>query len=115
MPSQLRRMLRQQGRDLHADFLQLLPYQLPPVRIQRWSWRRIALTVATLCALLLVAPGSPPTCSRRRCEPPRRSAPAPSLLAAGVLAGCGDDSRRGDHRRAAVPGQRRTTPATAWS
>jgi len=53
MPSQLRRMLRQQGRDLHADFLALLPYQLPPVRIQRWSWRRIALTVATLVAALL--------------------------------------------------------------
>jgi membrane-associated phospholipid phosphatase/tRNA A-37 threonylcarbamoyl transferase component Bud32 len=55
MPSQLRRMLRQQGRDLHADFLALLPYQLPPVRIQRWSWRRIALTVATLVAALLCA------------------------------------------------------------
>jgi tRNA A-37 threonylcarbamoyl transferase component Bud32 len=35
MPTQLRRMLRQQGRDLHADFLRLLPYRLPPVRIQR--------------------------------------------------------------------------------
>jgi membrane-associated phospholipid phosphatase/tRNA A-37 threonylcarbamoyl transferase component Bud32 len=55
MPSQLRRMLRQQGRDLHADFVALLPYQLPPVRIQRWSWRRIALTVATLLAALACA------------------------------------------------------------
>ena len=45
MPSQLRRMLRQQGRDLHAEFLELLPYRLPPVRIQRWSWRRVALTI----------------------------------------------------------------------
>jgi membrane-associated phospholipid phosphatase/tRNA A-37 threonylcarbamoyl transferase component Bud32 len=53
MPSQLRRLLRQQGRDLHADFVKLLPYQLPPVRIQRWSWRRIALTGATLLMLLL--------------------------------------------------------------
>jgi serine/threonine protein kinase len=53
MPSQLRRLLRQQGRDLHASFLQLLPYRLPPVRIQRWSWRRVALTVATLGALAL--------------------------------------------------------------
>ncbi|MCW2635103.1 MAG: rane protein of unknown function, putative kinase domain [Blastococcus sp.] len=48
MPSQLRRMLRQQGRDLHGDFLQLLPYRLPPIKIQRWTWRRVVLTVATL-------------------------------------------------------------------
>jgi tRNA A-37 threonylcarbamoyl transferase component Bud32 len=48
MPSQLRRMLRQQGRDLHGDFLRLLPYRLPPVRIQRWTWRRAVLTVITL-------------------------------------------------------------------
>ena len=41
MPTQLRRMLRQQGRDLHGDFLRLLPYRLPPVRIQRWTWRRV--------------------------------------------------------------------------
>jgi tRNA A-37 threonylcarbamoyl transferase component Bud32 len=48
MPSQLRRMLRQQGRDLHSDFLRLLPYRLPPVRIQRFSWRRLGLTLVTL-------------------------------------------------------------------
>jgi tRNA A-37 threonylcarbamoyl transferase component Bud32 len=53
MPTQLRRMLRQQGRDLHAEFLRLLPYRLPPVRIQRWSWRRVVLTVATLFGLQL--------------------------------------------------------------
>ena len=53
MPSQLRRLLRQQGRDLHASFLRLLPYRLPPVRIQRWSWRRVALTVASLAGLAL--------------------------------------------------------------
>jgi membrane-associated phospholipid phosphatase/tRNA A-37 threonylcarbamoyl transferase component Bud32 len=53
MPSQLRRLLRQQGRDLHAQFVALLPYQLPSVRIQRWSWRRVGLLLATLgCALL---------------------------------------------------------------
>jgi tRNA A-37 threonylcarbamoyl transferase component Bud32/membrane-associated phospholipid phosphatase len=48
MPSQLRRLMRQQGRDLHAEFVQLLPVRLPPVRIQRWSWRRVALTAAVL-------------------------------------------------------------------
>jgi hypothetical protein len=41
-------MLRQQGRDLHAEFLTLLPFRLPPVRIQRWTWRRLALSLATL-------------------------------------------------------------------
>jgi membrane-associated phospholipid phosphatase/serine/threonine-protein kinase RIO1 len=53
MPSQLRRLLRQQGRDLHADFLALLPYRLPPVRIQRYTWRRAMLTVATLFGALV--------------------------------------------------------------
>jgi serine/threonine protein kinase len=53
MPSQLRRLLRQQGRDLHADFLRLLPHRLPPVHIQRWSWRRVGLTVGTLCCVFL--------------------------------------------------------------
>jgi tRNA A-37 threonylcarbamoyl transferase component Bud32 len=52
MPTQLRRILRQQGRNLHGEFLTLLPYRLPPVRIQRWSWRRAGLTVATLLVLL---------------------------------------------------------------
>jgi hypothetical protein len=65
MPTQLRRMLRQQGRDLHAQFLALLPYRLPPVRIQLWSWRRVAITLATLltlvlgCAVLVPLLGSP--------------------------------------------------------
>jgi membrane-associated phospholipid phosphatase/tRNA A-37 threonylcarbamoyl transferase component Bud32 len=53
MPTQLRRMLRQQGRDLHARFLELLPYRLPPVRIQLWSWRRVLLTIAALFGALL--------------------------------------------------------------
>ena len=48
MPSQLRRMLRAQGHDLHAQFLALLPYKLRPVRIQRWSMRRTALTATVL-------------------------------------------------------------------
>jgi len=45
MPTQLRGLIRQQGRDLHADFTALLPVRLPPVKIQRWSWRRVALTL----------------------------------------------------------------------
>jgi membrane-associated phospholipid phosphatase len=53
MPSQLRRMLRAQGRDLHKEFLDLLPYRLPPVRIQRWTWRRVGLSVVTVVAFLV--------------------------------------------------------------
>jgi hypothetical protein len=53
MPSQLRRLLRQQGRDLHSDFLALLPYRPTPVRIQRWTWRRVGLTVVTIAVVLL--------------------------------------------------------------
>jgi membrane-associated phospholipid phosphatase/tRNA A-37 threonylcarbamoyl transferase component Bud32 len=49
LPSQLRRMLKEQGRDVHGQFLQLLPQRPRPIRIQRWSARRIGL-------LLLVAP-----------------------------------------------------------
>jgi tRNA A-37 threonylcarbamoyl transferase component Bud32/membrane-associated phospholipid phosphatase len=55
MPTQLRYLLRQQGRDLHAQFLELLPYRLPPVRIQLWSWRRVVLTIATLFGVFLTA------------------------------------------------------------
>ena len=53
MPSQLRRILRSQSHDVHAEFLRMLPYQLPPVRIQRWSMRRIALTVFVLAGAVL--------------------------------------------------------------
>jgi hypothetical protein len=48
-------MLRQQGRDLHGDFLRLLPYRLPPVRIQRWTWRRVGLIAVTVIGALLAA------------------------------------------------------------
>src|ERR671920_1423056 len=54
MPTQLRHLLRQQGRDLHADFLRLLPYRLPPVRIQRMTWRRAGLTLVTLAATVVL-------------------------------------------------------------
>lgn len=48
-------MLREQGRGLHTQFLSLLPYRLPPVRIQLWSWRRVGLTIATLVGALITA------------------------------------------------------------
>ncbi|MCW2623157.1 MAG: rane protein of unknown function, putative kinase domain, partial [Frankiales bacterium] len=48
MPSQLRRMMRAQGRDLHAEFRRLLPYRLRPIAIQHWSVRRVALMLGVL-------------------------------------------------------------------
>src|SRR6266536_3402385 len=54
LPSQLRRMLRAQGRDLHAEFVGLLPTPPQPIRVQRWSARRNGLLalVAVLLAFL---------------------------------------------------------------
>jgi hypothetical protein len=48
-------MLRAQGRDLHAEFLRLLPSPSQPVSIQRWSARRVGLLVGM--ALLAVLAG----------------------------------------------------------
>jgi tRNA A-37 threonylcarbamoyl transferase component Bud32/membrane-associated phospholipid phosphatase len=56
LPSQLRRMLRAQGRDLHAEFVELLPTTPHPIRIQRWSVRRVGLLA--LVAVLLAFVGS---------------------------------------------------------
>jgi tRNA A-37 threonylcarbamoyl transferase component Bud32/membrane-associated phospholipid phosphatase len=55
LPSQLRRMIRAQGRDLHAEFVKLLPVRPEPIRIQRWSLRRVGLMalVAALLALVI--------------------------------------------------------------
>ena len=56
MPSQLRRMLRERGRDLHAEFLDLLPERPHPVSIQRWSVRRIGLVLLVVLGLVLGLP-----------------------------------------------------------
>jgi hypothetical protein len=48
MPSQLRRLLRAQGRDLHAEFLRLLPAPPKPIAIQRFSPRRLGLILGVL-------------------------------------------------------------------
>jgi tRNA A-37 threonylcarbamoyl transferase component Bud32 len=55
MPSQLRAMMRAQHKDLHAEFCALLPYQPQPVRIQRWSVQRVALTAWVLLVALVTA------------------------------------------------------------
>jgi tRNA A-37 threonylcarbamoyl transferase component Bud32/membrane-associated phospholipid phosphatase len=54
LPSQLRRMLRAQGRDLHAEFLRLLPTPPQPIPIQRWTLRRVGLLAALVLLLVLV-------------------------------------------------------------
>ena len=48
-------MLRDQGRDLHAEFLNLLPARPQPIRIQRWSARRVALLMLMVPAAILLA------------------------------------------------------------
>ena len=53
MPSQLRGMLRAQGRDLQAEFLELLPEPPRPIAIQRFSPRRLGLTLAVLVGAFL--------------------------------------------------------------
>jgi tRNA A-37 threonylcarbamoyl transferase component Bud32 len=53
MPSQLRQMLRAQGRDLQAEFLKLLPEPPRPIAIQRFSTRRLGLTLAVLVGAFL--------------------------------------------------------------
>ena len=55
MPSQLRHMLRAQGRDLHAEFVRLLPSPPRPIRIQRWSLRRIGLMAVVVVLVVFIA------------------------------------------------------------
>ncbi|HEV2919974.1 MAG TPA: phosphatase PAP2 family protein, partial [Actinomycetota bacterium] len=55
LPSQLRRMLRAQGRNLHAEFVRLLPSPPQPIRVQRWSARRVGLWALILALVVLAA------------------------------------------------------------
>ena len=52
-PTQLRSMLKQDGRDLVGEFRALAP-ERKPISIQRWSMRRILRTVGVLAVGLLV-------------------------------------------------------------
>jgi membrane-associated phospholipid phosphatase/tRNA A-37 threonylcarbamoyl transferase component Bud32 len=53
MPSQLRQWMREQGRDLHKEFLKLLPERPHPISTQRWSVRRVGLLLGVLGLALL--------------------------------------------------------------
>jgi hypothetical protein len=59
LPSQLRHLLRTQGRNLHAEFVRLLPSPPQPIRVQRWTGRRVGLWAAILTSLLVLAVLSP--------------------------------------------------------
>ena len=52
LTSQLRAQLRQDGRDLIAKFRRLAPHR-EPIRIQRWSVRRVGLTVSVVLGALI--------------------------------------------------------------
>ncbi|HSK37205.1 MAG TPA: phosphatase PAP2 family protein [Actinomycetota bacterium] len=56
MPSQLRHMLRAQGRDVHAEFLDLLPERPRPISNQRFSLRRFGLALSVLLVVAAVVP-----------------------------------------------------------
>jgi membrane-associated phospholipid phosphatase len=51
-PTQLRQQLKQDGRDLLAEFRAMAPARRP-IAVQRWSVRRVLLIVATLAVLFL--------------------------------------------------------------
>jgi len=56
LPSQLRKMMRAQGRNLHAEFVRLLPEAPRPIGVQRWSTRRVVLLGLVLLALIPAVP-----------------------------------------------------------
>jgi membrane-associated phospholipid phosphatase len=52
-PTQLRQQLKQDGRDLLAEFRSMAPARRP-ISVQRWSVRRVVLILTTLVVLFLV-------------------------------------------------------------
>jgi tRNA A-37 threonylcarbamoyl transferase component Bud32 len=55
LPSQLRRALRAEGRDLQGEFLRLLPERPRPIKVQRWTARRVAVAVVAVIVVVLLA------------------------------------------------------------
>jgi hypothetical protein len=56
LPSQLRKLMRAQGRNLHAEFVRLLPEAPRPIAVQRWSTRRVVLLLTVVLALIPAIP-----------------------------------------------------------
>jgi tRNA A-37 threonylcarbamoyl transferase component Bud32 len=55
LPSQLRHLIRTEGRDLHSEFQTLLPARPRRISIQRWSARRVGLLLLTAAVLAVLA------------------------------------------------------------
>jgi membrane-associated phospholipid phosphatase/tRNA A-37 threonylcarbamoyl transferase component Bud32 len=55
LPSQLRRALRADARDLHGEFLRLLPERPRPIKVQRWTLRRLAVALAAAAVVIVLA------------------------------------------------------------
>ena len=53
-PTQLRQQMKQDGRDLLAEFRAMAPARRP-IAVQRWSVRRVALILATIVVLVLAS------------------------------------------------------------
>ena len=53
LPSQLRRRWRADARDIHGEFLRLLPERPRPIRVQRWTVRRVAVVVGVVVVLVV--------------------------------------------------------------
>jgi membrane-associated phospholipid phosphatase/tRNA A-37 threonylcarbamoyl transferase component Bud32 len=54
LPSQLRRALRAQGHDLQDEFISLLPERPRPIKVQRWTFRRVVVALATAILVVLL-------------------------------------------------------------
>jgi tRNA A-37 threonylcarbamoyl transferase component Bud32 len=54
LPSQLRRALRAQGHDLQDELLNLLPERPRPIKVQRWTFRRVVVALATAILVVLL-------------------------------------------------------------
>ena len=54
LPSQLRRALRAEGRDLQEEFLRLLPERPQPIKVQRWTFRRVVVALVTAILVILL-------------------------------------------------------------
>jgi hypothetical protein len=55
LPSQLRRALHADARDLHGEFLRLLPDRPRPIKVQRWTVRRVAVALGAGVVIVVLA------------------------------------------------------------
>jgi hypothetical protein len=55
LPSQLRMALRAEGRGLHEEFLRLLPQRPQPIKVQRWTARRMVIWAGLVMVVTLLA------------------------------------------------------------